>query len=115
MLREHASLEIDKTDYKTTIKRSFKLLRHLDKFYKEASVDIKQKLVALIFTEKMIFENGLLQTLKLNEIVSVIMMESKKLETIKKGTKKNFLFSPLRWVCRDYSYPQPGAPALAIP
>ena len=42
LLRERASLEIDKVDYETTIKGSCKLLRHLDKFYKEASVDINR-------------------------------------------------------------------------
>ena len=90
LLRERASLEIDKTDYKTTIKGSFNLLRHLDKFYKEASVDIKQKLVGLIFTEKLIFENDQLQTPKMKETLSLIMVESKELEATKKGLKKIF-------------------------
>ena len=38
----------------------------------------------------MIFENDRVQIPKMNEIVSLIMLENKELETIKKGSKKNF-------------------------
>jgi site-specific DNA recombinase len=96
LLRERASLEIDRVDYKTTIKGSVNLLRHLDKFYKEASVDIKQKLVGLIFTEKLILKMINFKPLAMNEIVSLIMLESNELVAEKKGPKKNFsLQSPV--------------------
>jgi hypothetical protein len=72
---------------------SFNLLKQLDKFYDKASLDIKQKLVGLIFPEKLIFENDRLQTPKVNEMGSLIILENKHLETIKKGTKKNFSLS----------------------
>jgi hypothetical protein len=41
---------------------------HLDKFYVEASVNIKQKIVGLNFPEKLIFEDGRIQTPKVNEV-----------------------------------------------
>ena len=65
----------------------------MDKFYKEANLDIKQKLVGLIFTEKLIFANSQLQTPKMNAIVSLIMLGSKELAATKKGQKKNFFSS----------------------
>ena len=90
LLRIRASLELDKVDYGSKVNGSFNLLKHIDKFYNEARVDVKQKLVGLIFPEKLIFENDRFQTPIMNEIVSLIMLENKELETIKKGTKKNF-------------------------
>lgn len=52
LLQERASLETDKADYSSMINGSFNLLKHLDKFYDEASVEIKQKTVGLNFPEK---------------------------------------------------------------
>ena len=46
--------------------------------------------MGLIFPEKLIFENDRVQTPKMNEIVSLIMLENKELDAIKKGSKKNF-------------------------
>ena len=44
----------------------------------------------------MIFENDQLQTPKMKETVSLIMVESKELKATKKGTEENFfLLSPL--------------------
>ncbi len=96
LIREQASLELGKVDCATKILGSFNLLRHLDKFYLEASVEIKQKLVGLIFPEKLIFENDRVQTPKMNEIVSLIMLENKELDAIKKDRRKIFLFNPLK-------------------
>jgi hypothetical protein len=95
LLRERASLEIDKVDYSTKINGSFNLLMHLNKFYAEASVDIKQKIVGLNFPEKLIYEDGRVQTPKMNEILALIMLEDRKLGPEKKGQQKNFsLLSP---------------------
>jgi site-specific DNA recombinase len=90
LLKQQASLEINKVDYIAKINKSFNLLKNVDRFYDEASIDIKQKLLCLIFPGKLIFENERVQTPKLNEIVSLIMLKNKELETIKKGSKKNF-------------------------
>ena len=93
LLRIRASLELDKVDYGSKVNGSVNLLKHIDKFYNEARVDVKQKLVGLIFPEKLIFENDRFQTPIMNEIVSLIMLEHKELGTIKKGTKKKFFSS----------------------
>jgi hypothetical protein len=52
---------------------------HLNKFYAEASVDIKQKIVGLNFPEKLIYEDGRVQTPEMNEILALIMLEDRKL------------------------------------
>lgn len=90
LIRQRASLELDKVDYSSKIQKSFNLLKHIDKFYSEASVDIKQKIVCLMFPEKLIFKNDRLQTPKMNEVLSWIMLENNELEEIKKGSIKNF-------------------------
>jgi hypothetical protein len=64
LLRKRASLEVNKVNYNAKIHGSFNLLMQLDKFYAEASVDIKQKIVGLNFPEKLIFENGEIQPQK---------------------------------------------------
>ena len=45
LVRQRASLETDKVDYASTINGCFNLLKDLDKFYNEASVSVKQKIV----------------------------------------------------------------------
>src|SRR5688500_599599 len=56
-----------------------------------ASVDGKQKLVGLMFTEKLIFTKDGFQTPRMNEVLSLIMMIDNNLEAQKKGLKKNFV------------------------
>jgi site-specific DNA recombinase len=91
---KRASLELEKVDYRKSIQGSFNLLRDLEKFYSKASVDIKQKLVGLMFTEKLIFQKDGFRTPKMNEVLSLIMMNDNNLQTQKKGSKKNLRFSP---------------------
>lgn len=90
LLRERASLEMDKVDYVPKINGCFNLLRELDKFYREASVSVKQKIVCLNFPEKLIYENGRIQTPKMNEVLSLIMLGTNKLEHKKRDKEKNF-------------------------
>ena len=44
LLKQRASLEIDNVEYVTKINRSFNLLKNVDRFYEDSSVDIKHKL-----------------------------------------------------------------------
>lgn len=78
-------------------------------FYNEATVDIKQKAGVFDFRWKLIFENDRVQTPKMNEIVSLIMLEHKELETMKKESKKNFSSILKLWTCRD-SNPESSDP-----
>jgi hypothetical protein len=55
LLRDKASWELDKIDYSSKIHGCFNLLTQLDKFYAEASVGIKQKIVGLNLPEKFVF------------------------------------------------------------
>lgn len=90
LLKECASLELDKVDYSSKIHGSFNLLMHLDKFYIEASVELKQKIVGLNFPEKLIYGNGAFQTPKMNEVLSLIMLNHNDLEQEKGDREKNF-------------------------
>ena len=90
LLRDRASLEINKVDYSSKINGCFNLLKHLDKFYNEADVNVKQKIVGLNFPEKLIYENGRIQTPRMNEVLSLIMLETNGLEHKKRDKEKNF-------------------------
>ena len=90
LIRQRASLELDNISYSGKIGGSFNLLRNLDKFYNEASIDVKQKIVGLNFPEKLIYENGRIQTPKMNELLSLIMLEYSGLEHKKRDKEKIF-------------------------
>ena len=64
------------------------LLKDLDKFYNEASVEMKQKTVYLNFPENSIYENGQIRTPKMNEVLSLIVLENNTLGH-KKRDKEN--------------------------
>lgn len=80
---------MDKVDYLPKLNGCFNLLKDLDKFYNEASVEVTQKIVCLNFPENLIYENGQIQTPKMTEVLSLIMLENNTLGH-KKGTKKKF-------------------------
>ena len=90
LLRQKMILDLDKVDYSRKVADSFNLLRHLDKFYHQADVSTKQKLVCLNFPEKLIFKNGRVQTPRMNEVLSLITLVDSKLENKKRDNEKNF-------------------------
>lgn len=89
-LREKASLELDNLDYSVLIKNSFNLLKNLDVFYDEANIEMKQRLLSLIFRERLIYKNDEVQTPKNNEILSLISLKNNGLDHKKRDSSKNF-------------------------
>jgi site-specific DNA recombinase len=63
----------------------FHLLRNLDKYYETADIEAKQKLVGLIFPEKMIFENNQFRTKRLRKAVELICRKANDLDKKKVG------------------------------
>ena len=95
LLRESSSINIEKSEFHAKVNGSFNILLHLDKFYREAKVDVKQKLLGLNFPGKLIYENGGVQTPKMSDVLSLITMKTSELGVQKKGQQKNFsLLSP---------------------
>ena len=86
--REKASLELDNLDYSVLIKNSFNLLKNLDVFYDEANIEMKQRLLSLIFRERLIYKNDEVQTPKNNEILSLISLKNNELNHKKKDSLK---------------------------
>jgi hypothetical protein len=84
-LREAASLELDQGDYALKINGCFNLLSQLNKFYANANVEVKRRILYLNFPEKLIYENGKVQTPKMNEILALIMLKDSDLENKKRG------------------------------
>jgi hypothetical protein len=96
LIRERASFELGKIDHTEKVDNTFALLMMgLDKFYKEASTENKQKIIVLNFPEKLIFEKNGFQTPKWNPVLSLIMVESNELQNKKRDNVKNFfMLSP---------------------
>jgi site-specific DNA recombinase len=90
LLRQKTILDLDKVDYSNKIAGSFNLLRNLDKFYNQADVTTKQKIVSLNFPEKLVFENGRVQTPRMNEVLALISVNTNKLGNKKRDNEKKF-------------------------
>ena len=50
----------------------FSLLKDLDKYYSNASIGVKQKLIGSIFPEKLIYQDEKYRTSQINEVLSLI-------------------------------------------
>ena len=48
------------------------LLGDLDRYYKQAAIEVKSKIVSSMFPEKLIFEEKKYRTLKVNEVLALI-------------------------------------------
>ena len=87
--REKAALESLDGNYLKYLKGGFAFLKNAEKFYLEATLENKQKIVGSMFTDNVIFENSELRTPALNEVVSLILQENNELEEIKNGIDSN--------------------------
>ena len=91
LIRERASYELGKVDYSMKVDNAFCLLMGLDKLYRQASTENKQKIVGLNFPEKLIFGKNGFQTPKWSPVLSLIMVETNEIEN-KKRDNRNFFF-----------------------
>ncbi len=62
------------------LKSSFNVLLHLSKFYSDADIEVKQKIIRSIFPEKLEYFNREYRTNRLNEVFSLIASMNKGLE-----------------------------------
>lgn len=93
LLKECALLSDSGTDRVQHVNDSVNLLLNISNIYQEATVENKKRLVCLNFPEKLVFENGRVQTPKTNEFLSLIMLDPSNLRAKKMGRSKNFLRS----------------------
>jgi site-specific DNA recombinase len=67
------------------LKVGFSFLQNVDTYYQNTNLESKRKIVGSIFEEKLIYENSILQTQKMNEVVSLILQEDNILDEMKNG------------------------------
>lgn len=66
------------------------LLSNIESFYNRADVEVKQKLVGLIFPGNLVFENNEVQTLKMSPVLSLMSVDAKALGDKKRGLENFF-------------------------
>jgi site-specific DNA recombinase len=72
-------------DYQKYLAYGFSLLKNLGDYYEKADIEAKQKLIGLIFPEKLIFENNQFRTKKHREAIKLILRDVKGLQRKKNG------------------------------
>ena len=89
--RDVTTLMSDSENYSSEIDECLDLLLNLNKYYTSAKTETKQRIIGSVFPEKMIFENKIVRTLKVNQVVSLICRNSKDFEggEKKKNPKKS--------------------------
>lgn len=73
------------SDYHRYLNYGFNILRDLDKYYLEADIEIKGKLLSSVFPGRLVYENGNYRTNGANNIISLLSGEIAENEGIKKG------------------------------
>ncbi len=81
--REAQILE-QESDFALYIKKGFTLADNLRRFYHDASVEIKQKIVGSIFPEKLVFDENSYRTSRVNEAFLLITKTITQLQGYKK-------------------------------
>lgn len=59
-----------KTPFKKYLSFGLSVVGNLEHFYKQAPLEVKQKLIGLVFPEKLTYENTSFRTTKTNEVFS---------------------------------------------
>ncbi len=67
-----AALKSTETGFQEYYRYGFSLLSNLDKYYSGANLENKQKMLGLIFPEKLAFSNNTFQTMKPNEVLTLL-------------------------------------------
>src|SRR5690606_20073515 len=83
LTRERTAFELTDGNFMEHLKGGFNLLKRVDKYFVEANPTVKQKIVGLIFEEKLIFENGKCRTPKFNPLVELIILNNSELQNKK--------------------------------
>ena len=83
--RELTTLNGENQNYGGKIDACLKLLVSLHKHYISNNVGIKQRIIGSIFPDKLIFENKIYRTAKINEVVALIFKDNGYYKGNKKG------------------------------
>lgn len=81
---EESELRCSQVDYKSQIDFLIYLFTNIDTLFNIADGEVKQKIIGSVFPEKLVFENRIYRTPKINPAVSLLFIGSNDLEQIKK-------------------------------
>ncbi|CAN5250410.1 recombinase family protein [soil metagenome] len=87
-ISEYGKLE---SGFKEYAKYGISLLSNVDQYYTAATLDNKQKMLGLMFPEKLVFSNNGFQTVKPNEILTLLCSAGNGFSPNEKGLSKNKL------------------------
>ena len=93
-------LRTQKTNFEKYLSFGFSLIQYLEQYYKSADLVVKQKIIGLIFPEKLIFEDKQYRTTKPNPILELITLNINELGVKRKdfpeiNSEKSYLVDPL--------------------
>ena len=72
LIGEHSSLTHDKSSFYKYFDFGLSFLWNMDKYYREARLEIKQKIIGSIFPEKIIYEHNGYRTTRKNELLTLL-------------------------------------------
>ena len=67
-----AELKSTETGFQEYYRYGFSLLSNLDKYYSTANLENRQKMLGLIFPEKLVFSNNTFQTMHQNKVLTLL-------------------------------------------
>ena len=73
-----------RTNLQPKLDYSITLIDNLEHYFEDAPIEVKQRLIGLIFPEKLIFDGSEFRTIKYNAVFDLIYQEIKQLREIKK-------------------------------
>ena len=82
-------LESMDTNFDKYIRYGLSLLSGLPRYYREASLPVKQKLVGSIFPEKLIYDHGKYRTTKMNEVLTMLIQKEQEFNEKQKRTDRH--------------------------
>jgi site-specific DNA recombinase len=94
LIAQKDAFRIIRNDISVQLNYCMGILENLSKFYENADVTGKKRILGSIFTENIFFSEKKVRTKKVNEVVSLLVNTSKTFEKIKTGQfNKNFELS----------------------
>lgn len=84
LVRERMQLSLMDSDFKNYLKTGYTIIKNMDFYYEKSRVGDKQRLVGLIFPEKVVFEKNNYRTNSINRAISLICLNSAELMGDKK-------------------------------
>lgn len=96
--QRYDDVEALETNYERYVQYGLSLLTQLPKYYQHAPLPVQQKLIGLIFPEKLVFEDEQYRTTEINDVLLLLMQKRQEVEANKKGTDRVPLLSQSRRV-----------------